>query len=91
MAQGPGISTPRPGEEALFWPQVFSGHIFGPGLLMPRTRLQGSSLSEAQEIEVLGVLSPVCSRYHCSSHVSQTEVSVAHYRIRAEMAIVPEN
>lgn len=66
MAQGPGNSITRPGEEVLFWPQVFSALPAQPA---------------AQEIEVLGVLSPACSRYHCS-HVSQAEVSVACYRIR---------
>lgn len=42
--------------------------------------------------QVLGVLSrSACSQYHCSSHVSQAEVSVAHYRLRAEVAIAFDN
>lgn len=44
MAQGPGNSITRPGEEVLFWPQVFSAHTSAPGPLVPRTRLWGSSL-----------------------------------------------
>lgn len=49
------------------------------------------ALSAAQKTEVLGVLSRARSRYHCSFHVSQAEVSVAHYRLRAEMAIALDN